>query len=78
MRPSLSIFFLIALLAASAHAQEAESADAAEKRKAFLRAKEEMQEVEVTEVELLAEIRDLLVAQNGGPSATPPPSTPTL
>jgi len=43
-----------------------------------LRAKEEMQEVEVTEVELLAEIRDLLLAQNGGPSATPPPSTPTL
>jgi large conductance mechanosensitive channel len=37
-----------------------------------LRAKEEMQEVEVTELELLAEIRDLLVAQNGGTSATTP------
>lgn len=44
-----------------------------------LRTKEEMEEVEVTEVELLAEIRDLLLAQNGGSSTTPtaiPPTTP--
>ena len=37
-----------------------------------LRAKpEEIEEAELTEVELLAEIRDLLVAQNGGSSAPP-------
>ena len=37
-----------------------------------LRKREEIQEAEITEVELLAEIRDLLVAQNGGSSPAPP------
>jgi len=37
-----------------------------------LRKTEEIQEAEITEVELLAEIRDLLVAQNGGSSPAPP------
>ncbi len=37
-----------------------------------LRTKEQMEDVEVTEVELLAEIRDLLVTQNGGSSTRPP------
>lgn len=46
-----------------------------------LRTKEEMEDVEVTEVELLAEIRDLLLAQSGGASTTPtstPPATPPV
>ena len=34
----------------------------------------EAEEVELTELDLLTEIRDLLVAQNGGDSRTPPPS----
>ena len=38
--------------------------------------KEEMEEAELTEVELLTEIRDLLVAQNGGASTAPPASPP--
>jgi large conductance mechanosensitive channel len=37
-----------------------------------LRAKEEMQEAEISEVDLLTEIRDLLAAQSG----TTPPSVP--
>lgn len=38
---------------------------------------EEAEELELTEVELLSEIRDLLVAQNGGAATTPssPPSS---
>jgi large conductance mechanosensitive channel len=45
-----------------------------------LRKKEELEEAEITEVELLTEIRDLLVSQNGGsaasvPSSTAPPSS---
>ena len=38
---------------------------------------EETEELELTEVELLSEIRDLLVAQNGGAATTPssPPSS---
>ncbi len=46
-----------------------------------LRTKEQMEDVEVTEVELLAEIRDLLLAQSGGASTAPtgtPPATPPV
>ena len=43
-----------------------------------LRKTEEIQEAEITEVELLAEIRDLIATQNGGSPASTAPTTPTV
>lgn len=42
-----------------------------------LRKKEEIQEVEVTELEVLTEIRDLLLIQRGDSSGTPPSTPPS-